>query len=130
MGSKSFKVIIVGGSVAGLTLAHCLEHARINYVVLERNINIAPQLGSTIVLMPNGSRILDQLGILEEIEHYIEPLNGHHFCHSDGSGFISDYLTVLTKRQACKRHFKYKTWLTASKLDLDIQSAASIDELC
>lgn len=59
-GEKRLKVIIVGGSVAGLTLAHCLHHSDIDFVLLEARKEIAPQVGASIVVLPNGARVLDQ----------------------------------------------------------------------
>jgi len=59
-GEKRLKVIIVGGSVAGLTLAHCLHHSNIDFVLLEARKEIAPQVGASIVVLPNGARVLDQ----------------------------------------------------------------------
>ena len=59
----SFKVIIVGGSVAGLTLAHAFDSAGIEHVVLEARDAIAPKGGASIVVQANGARILDQLGV-------------------------------------------------------------------
>lgn len=47
-----FKVIIVGGSIAGLTLAHCLSKAGIDYIVLEKRKHIAPQEGASIGILP------------------------------------------------------------------------------
>ncbi|KAF4416113.1 FAD/NAD(P)-binding domain-containing protein [Fusarium austroafricanum] len=52
-----FRVIIAGGGVAGLTLANALEHAGINYVLLERRDTIAPQVGASIGIGPNGCRV-------------------------------------------------------------------------
>ncbi|KAJ5192502.1 hypothetical protein N7449_008644 [Penicillium cf. viridicatum] len=63
MSHKHFKVVIVGGSVAGLSLANMLETVNIDYVILEAHEEIAPQVGASIRLMPNGLRILDQLGL-------------------------------------------------------------------
>ncbi|KAF3802821.1 FAD-dependent monooxygenase andE [Colletotrichum gloeosporioides] len=60
-----FRVVIVGGSVAGLALANMLEKFDIDYVVLEAYPDIAPQVGASIGLLPNGLRILDQLGCYE-----------------------------------------------------------------
>lgn len=71
---KKFRVIIVGGSVAGLTLAHCLGKSNIEYVVLESNCDIAPEVGASIGILTNGARILDQLGIFDDILDVIEPL--------------------------------------------------------
>lgn len=70
---KNFRVVIVGGSVAGLTLAHCLERTGIDYLVLEAYKDIAPQVGASIGLLPNGIRILDQLGLWDSIASFVEP---------------------------------------------------------
>ncbi|KJZ71218.1 hypothetical protein HIM_09361 [Hirsutella minnesotensis 3608] len=61
------KVIIVGGSVAGLSLANMLEKLGIDFVLLESYDNIAPQVGASIGLLANGLRILDQLGCYDEL---------------------------------------------------------------
>lgn len=71
---KGFRVIIVGGSIAGLTLAHSLRKYQIDYVVLEARGEIAPQVGASIGFLPNGSGILDQLGVFDDIQDQIEPL--------------------------------------------------------
>lgn len=60
-----FKVVIVGGSVAGLSLANMLERFDIDYVLLEAYPALAPQVGASIGLLPNGLRILDQIGCYE-----------------------------------------------------------------
>ena len=70
---SGLKVVIVGGSIAGLVLAHSLDHAGIDYVVLERRERVDPQLGASIGLFANGARILDQLGVYDDIEKLIEP---------------------------------------------------------
>ncbi|KAI1800760.1 putative monooxygenase [Daldinia bambusicola] len=64
---KEFKVIIAGGGIAGLTLANMLERFGLNYIILESHSEIAPQVGASIGLFPNGLRILDQLGCYEDI---------------------------------------------------------------
>ncbi|KAJ5594270.1 uncharacterized protein N7459_000478 [Penicillium hispanicum] len=65
---SAFKVIIVGASIAGLTLARILERYEIDYIVLEKHDAVAPQLGASIGILPQGERILDQLGMYERIE--------------------------------------------------------------
>ncbi|KAJ0116051.1 hypothetical protein J7T55_004996 [Diaporthe amygdali] len=64
---KRFKIIIAGGGIAGLTLAAILEKFDIDYVLLESHGDIAPEVGASIGLFPNGLRILDQLGCYEAI---------------------------------------------------------------
>ncbi|KAH0425350.1 FAD binding domain protein [Colletotrichum camelliae] len=61
------KIIIVGGSVAGLSLANMLEKFDIDYTILEAYPEIAPQVGASIGLIANGLRILDQLGCYERL---------------------------------------------------------------
>ncbi len=55
--------------MAGLSLAHMLERADIDYVVLEARDTISPSLGASIVIMPNGGRILDQMGLYESMKN-------------------------------------------------------------
>lgn len=67
MAAADFRVIIVGASIAGLTLANLLQKFDIDFVVLEAYGVIAPQIGASIGFHPNGLRILDQLGCYEDI---------------------------------------------------------------
>jgi len=71
---QGFRVVIVGGSIAGLTLAHCLMHYGIDFVVLEARDEVAPQEGASISFWPTSVLTLDQLGIFEDIEKLIIPL--------------------------------------------------------
>ncbi|ERF70332.1 hypothetical protein EPUS_07597 [Endocarpon pusillum Z07020] len=70
----TFKVVIVGGGIAGLTLANALQHAGVDYVLLEAKSEIAPSLGASIGIAPNGIRILDQLSCYDAIEGLITPV--------------------------------------------------------
>jgi 2-polyprenyl-6-methoxyphenol hydroxylase-like FAD-dependent oxidoreductase len=72
MEHPNFKVIIVGGSVSGLTLANMLEKLNIDYVVLESYKTIAPQVGASIGLQANGLRILDQLGCADTLVDLVD----------------------------------------------------------
>lgn len=66
-GSDKFRVVIVGGGVAGLALANMLEKFDIDYIILEAHGDIAPAVGASIGLFPNGLRILDQIGCYETV---------------------------------------------------------------
>ncbi|RDW93719.1 FAD-dependent monooxygenase spyC [Aspergillus mulundensis] len=98
MEGSPLKVIIVGGSVAGLTLAHCLHRANIDHVVLEKRPEIAPQEGASIGLWPTGGQVLDQLGLWEEIAEGTQPLRVHNVLYPDGSGFSHDVLNRVYER--------------------------------
>ncbi|CZR66056.1 uncharacterized protein PAC_15957 [Phialocephala subalpina] len=90
------RVIIVGGSIAGLTLAHSLHHSNVDFVVLEAGKEIAPQVGASIAIFPHGVRILDQLGLFEDIAAVTESLvsattwveGGKMLWKTDGLGLI------------------------------------------
>jgi 2-polyprenyl-6-methoxyphenol hydroxylase-like FAD-dependent oxidoreductase len=81
---SQFRVLIAGGGIAGLTLANALQHANIDYLLLEARDEFTPQLGASIGLGPNGSRILDQLGCYDEIMENTVPLDYTGSRRSDG----------------------------------------------
>ncbi|KAI0889437.1 FAD/NAD(P)-binding domain-containing protein [Annulohypoxylon maeteangense] len=67
MANENFKVIVVGGGPVGLTLAHSLAKAGIDYVILERRKSIAEDEGASLVLAPHGMRALAQFGLLDSL---------------------------------------------------------------
>lgn len=89
MEKPKFKVIIVGGSIAGLTLAHCLLRAGIDHIILEKRSEIAPEEGAFIGLWPNGAQVLQQLGVYESIEKFTVPVDRMHVSYPDGFSFSS-----------------------------------------
>ncbi|KEQ90265.1 hypothetical protein AUEXF2481DRAFT_576182 [Aureobasidium subglaciale EXF-2481] len=78
------KIIIAGGGIAGLTLANALEQANIDYILLERRRELAPQVGASIGIMSNGARIMDQLGCRDALYACVEPIQWIHDRDSDG----------------------------------------------
>ena len=82
---SNFKVIIVGGSVAGLTLANSLSRRNIDFLVLEARDQIAPPVGAAIAVLSNGARILDQLGMFDDICPYMAPIEAIYQCERMGS---------------------------------------------
>ncbi|GFF32312.1 3-hydroxybenzoate 6-hydroxylase 1 [Aspergillus udagawae] len=92
-----FKIIIVGGSVAGLTLAHCLHKADIPCIVLEKRPEIAPQEGASIAILPNGGRILDQLGLYDAVEKLIKPKHFLNLRFPDGFQFSDPYPKTINE---------------------------------
>lgn len=62
----SFRVIVVGGGPAGLTLAQCLSAAKIDYVLFERRPHVVEISGSGFGITPENARVLDQLGLLSK----------------------------------------------------------------
>lgn len=72
MATHNFKVLIAGGSIAGLVLAITLEKLGIDFLVLEAHPEIAPQVGASIGFFPNGCRILDQIGCYDDLHARLE----------------------------------------------------------
>ncbi|KAH7323232.1 hypothetical protein B0I35DRAFT_427336 [Stachybotrys elegans] len=64
---EQFKVAIVGGGLSGLAVAVHLETLGIDWFILESYKEIAPELGASIGLAPNGMQILDQLGVYDQV---------------------------------------------------------------
>ncbi|KFH46112.1 3-hydroxybenzoate 6-hydroxylase-like protein [Hapsidospora chrysogenum ATCC 11550] len=69
MGSPSFKVIIAGGGPVGLTAAHALWRAGVDFVLLERAESVIIDSGPDQVLLPIGLRVLGQLGLLDSLRN-------------------------------------------------------------
>ncbi|KNG87539.1 monooxygenase [Aspergillus nomiae NRRL 13137] len=94
-----FRVVIVGGSIAGLTLAHCLLKNNIDFVVLEAHNEIAPQVGASIGIIPNGARILDQLGVFDDILDTTEPMQESSYWTQEGNLIVrNDTPQLIHKR--------------------------------
>ncbi|KAK8041463.1 monooxygenase [Apiospora phragmitis] len=101
---KPFKVIVVGGGVAGLTLANMLQQFDIDFVVLEAYHDVAPAVGASIGLFPNGLRILDQIGVFEPVAAMSqEPLVYANV--RDSSGKVVSTLTHV--QEHIQRRFGY-----------------------
>ncbi|OJD27062.1 hypothetical protein ACJ73_01550 [Blastomyces percursus] len=68
---KPFRVLIVGGGISGLSLANMLQENCIEFLVLEAYPHIAPQVGASIGFQPHGLRILDQLGMYQDLRRQV-----------------------------------------------------------
>ena len=97
---RPFKVIIVGAGIAGLTLAHLLLRAGIDFVVVEAHSGISPPAGGSFGFWPNCARILDQIACWTDIESKGTPLEINHIRRPSGLPFI-------TSRIAARIHAEY-----------------------
>jgi FAD dependent monooxygenase len=98
------RVIIVGGSVAGLTLAHCLANANIDHIVLEKRAEISPQEGAFLGIWPNGGRIFDQLGVYADLEKCTVPIHKMRVRFPDGVSFSSELPRQVQERFVASKH--------------------------
>ncbi|OLN95509.1 2-heptyl-3-hydroxy-4(1H)-quinolone synthase 2 [Colletotrichum chlorophyti] len=97
MSEPRFKVIIVGGSVTGLTLAHSLHKIGVDFTILEKRASIAPQEGASVGILPNGARVLDQLGLYGAVEQATAPLGATNIHFPDDFHFCSFYPKSMQK---------------------------------
>ncbi|KAI4598586.1 hypothetical protein KJ359_002999 [Pestalotiopsis sp. 9143b] len=65
--ANPFKVIIVGAGPAGLSLAHALTLAKIDFVVLERRETVSIDVGASLVLAAPTLRVMEQFGLLDKL---------------------------------------------------------------
>src|SRR5690349_19688506 len=91
------RVVIVGGAVAGLTLAHALHRGGIDFVVLEAHKEIAPQVRSSTAVLPNGARILDQMGIYDQVCTLLDPVGNALSWTHDGKLVVKTNAPALTE---------------------------------
>jgi 2-polyprenyl-6-methoxyphenol hydroxylase-like FAD-dependent oxidoreductase len=71
-----------------MVLANMFEQYGIDYIVLEKHHTIAPQLGAGFALLPNGSRVLDQLGCYDVLKKLSAPVNS--LCGYDQNGDLRE----------------------------------------
>jgi 2-polyprenyl-6-methoxyphenol hydroxylase-like FAD-dependent oxidoreductase len=86
--ASPFRVIVVGGGVAGLTAAHALRKANIDHVVLERGSTPYPPTGASIAIYPHGARILKQVDCLQAAKNACAPMDGFINRMPDGTAIV------------------------------------------
>lgn len=111
---KPFMVVIVGGSIAGLSLASMLQANNIDYVVLETYTDIAPQVGASIGLLPHGNRILDQLGALDRLMTLSIPIDNFTFRNDSGNPIAACHDVNHSFTQRCPPRLRHKDLLRLS----------------
>jgi 2-polyprenyl-6-methoxyphenol hydroxylase-like FAD-dependent oxidoreductase len=85
--------VIIMGSIAGLTLANCLRRKDIRFTVLESGSEIAVSRGASI-----GLRILDQLGMFEELSQVMTPVHVSSLWTETGRLIKKGYPRILQER--------------------------------
>lgn len=86
----SFRIIVAGGGLVGLTTAHILSKAGIDFVVLEQHDNVTPYLGSLLSIMPSTLRVIDQLDLLDTFKECCDDVHRLHFFTADTVRTIRD----------------------------------------
>ena len=85
MGHTKFNIGIVGGGIGGIAAAVALHRAGIDATVYER-ANQLREVGAGMMLWPNATRVLKELGLLEKVASVSGP--SHHFLVRSRTGKI------------------------------------------
>ncbi|KAJ5521811.1 hypothetical protein N7527_005926 [Penicillium freii] len=96
---KSFKVIVVGGGPVGLTAAHALHHAGIDFVILESRSSAVLDQGASLVLSSPSLRIMHQLRVLERLLKIGGELQRTQSMTRDGHQFVSSQAVFQVLRK-------------------------------
>ncbi|KAI1299078.1 hypothetical protein EDD11_006498 [Mortierella claussenii] len=97
--TKPIHVMIVGAGLGGVMLAILLERLKISYTVFERAAEVRP-LGSAMVFGANILPVLEQLGLLEEVQKISLPCLGMDIYNSklEKVAFIPSEKVLMKKR--------------------------------
>ncbi|KAH7078980.1 hypothetical protein BKA63DRAFT_255465 [Paraphoma chrysanthemicola] len=112
---RSFRVVVVGAGIVGLSLSHALQLANIDHVVLEKHSKIVSLHGAALMIYPGVARIFDQMGILKKIQDTMTPVQREFHRWEDGSVLKRqenirktsekfDMPVILFDRQKCVTH--------------------------
>lgn len=83
--SEDFRVIIVGAGPVGLYMAHALQRAGIDFVVLEKRSTVLDTAGQVLFVWPQTVRLFDQIGLLQPMEEAAMRLNSkRRICGNTG----------------------------------------------
>jgi salicylate hydroxylase len=80
----SVRVVIVGGGIGGLTAALALHSAGADVGVYEQAAQLG-EVGAGVQLFPNSMRVLQRLGVGEEVARHAAPVTEFWSFGSDGS---------------------------------------------
>ncbi|KAI0004383.1 FAD-dependent monooxygenase [Xylariaceae sp. FL0662B] len=81
---QHYQVAIVGGGVAGLSLALAFEKFGISYALFEAHGKLVSGAGAGVGMQPNGERILEQLGVQDDVEEATAPISTWHNLDAKG----------------------------------------------
>jgi 2-polyprenyl-6-methoxyphenol hydroxylase-like FAD-dependent oxidoreductase len=99
MSATLSKIIIVGGGPAGMTAAHALYKAGIDFVLLESRPQIDFDGGCNVILSSMGMRGLGQLGLLPDLQECSTPLTKFQRIDHDGNDIGDTWLFTFIKER-------------------------------
>lgn len=93
------KIIVVGAGIGGSALALSLEQAGLDYVLVEQAKEFT-EVGAGIQLSPNGVRVLEYLGLKDDLTRFCAEPDSHKFSVWDtGETILSTRLRPNLREQ-------------------------------
>jgi len=99
MVNQPFKVIVIGGGPTGLTAAHALHLANIDFVVLERRDDVIVDVGASLILGAHAMRIMQQLGLLDKLLSIGQRVLNNKSFTKDGKKFADGTSVQIVKEK-------------------------------
>lgn len=91
----SFDVLIVGAGPVGITTANLLGSMGVRTLVIDKSPDIL-QIPRAVGMCDEGSRIVNSLGLMQELEKEMLPVDAVHFMTKDAEpGFCVDTGTIV-----------------------------------
>lgn len=112
MNQSRIPFLVIGGGIGGLTTALALSRKGYPVHLIERAAEFG-EIGAGIQIAPNGSRMLDSLGVLDKIQTYA--VYPHRLILVDA--LSGDLLTTLDFGEKFKRAYMYP-YLVMHRSDL------------
>ena len=96
---RPFRIAIAGGGIVGLTTALCLHrHCGLTVTIFEQADRFVDDVGAGMGLYANGLRVLEDLGLFDEIHRISQPFGKRTWeRHHDGSAVAVADETVLAR---------------------------------
>ncbi|KAJ9635000.1 hypothetical protein H2204_005955 [Knufia peltigerae] len=128
-------VLIIGCGVAGPVLANFLKRRGYNPIVFEK-VSKLGDAGASLMLMPNGLKVLNKVGVAEKVEKGSQPLEAFQDLTSDGGllgssdlpqSFRSKYGEPAMGVKRTELNLMLKTMLT--ELDVDVREGWELEDI-
>jgi 2-polyprenyl-6-methoxyphenol hydroxylase-like FAD-dependent oxidoreductase len=94
---SKFHAIIIGGGPVGLSIAHALAKADIDFTLLERRASIVEDIGASIVLSPQSMRVMGHLGMLDQFRDIGQEVLHLAAFTTGGKKFMENWYTNYLK---------------------------------
>ncbi len=91
-------VLIVGGGIAGLTVASLLSQRNVNYSIIEKSAEYPKDVGYVLSLWPLGSRILHGLNLYDKFVASSQELREYKVCNTQGQLLHSYNMTAFLNK--------------------------------